>query len=146
MLTANNASIVFIDMNEFWCEIIHGVNDFWSKICSFYDANVSMLMNKGSYMIGYQLIKRKTYYNHYMLAYHVLVYYMNEYISIVFVYKLLVPASEFSSLGRESYWLWETQYSEQVSEAKRTRLVSGWSFEHAKYINMNEISSKYWRQ
>ena len=34
-------------------------------------------------------IKRKSCYNHYLSTYHVSVYYINKYIMVMFVYKLL---------------------------------------------------------
>ena len=55
-----------------------------------------MLTNKGSYIIEYQLIQtgfelniEQKYYNHYLSAYQVLVYYINEYILVISVYKVL---------------------------------------------------------
>ena len=92
---------------------------------AFYDTNVCMSINVSSCIIEYQLILKcvlvncnhvyfealnryeKTYYNHCSSAYHVWVYCINEYILIVFVYKLLaLPCAR----ERDFLGLWESSW------------------------------------
>ena len=44
-------------------------------------------------------IERNPYYNHYLSAYLVLIYYVNEYILVIFVYELLVAAAAVRRAG-----------------------------------------------
>ena len=63
-------------------------------------------------------IKRKPYYNHYLLAYHVLVCYINEYILILFVSKLPAPATAVRRVGERFTDFGKTSFRESLPEIK----------------------------
>ena len=85
-----------------------------------------MLTNKGSYIIEYQLIQtgfelniEQKYYNHYLSAYQVLVYYINEYILVISVYKVLALDLWYVAQERGLLISWETQDSKIVCPRSR---------------------------